>query len=943
MVKQSCGYVSAMALLVGLCSCEDRPPPSTSDQASAADLSSQMDGPAPDMGRPDSLAPDTAALDAVAPDSTAPDAMAPDSVAPDSLVPDTLSPDVCLPQTFYLDGDGDGYGGSKSTVACSAPQNHVAKTGDCDDGNKDIHPGAKEKCNSKDDNCNSFVDEGLPQVAFFKDNDNDGHGSKSMTMACKAPAGFVTQTGDCNDNNKAINPGAKELCNYVDDNCDGYIDEGFTKQYYYKDLDNDGHGGGTATKALCAAPPGYVAKSGDCNDFNKQIHPGAPEQCNDADDDCNGLKDDNLKLLQSYKDNDGDNYAAKNAASQKKCDVPAGWALPRDADGDKVFDWDCDDSDATIYPAAPTKCGDAKDNNCDGYTDRLCFTACPGKWQSAAFKFKNNYSTVDYVIPVDLDGDGQHEILAGEDYGFAILDAKGNVLHVYSGVANLNWARGRPVVADIDGYDSFKEEAQTLEVLTSNGGVPRFYKVDSKQQVTIYTGTASMYDNSHFMARDLDGDGSTEFFGVVGCGSTGIRAFRYDKKSGKVVLVGNVADPDKVCQYVAGRTLTDLSGDGKPELLWGNGYSVSSYPAYWGGKIYAEKFTAPKTLAYSSHCKPGSCFSTAISGAYGGAVDLLYRFGNELRARVQHFKTNTVGVANAGFARYWRYDLAGKALAGSPSASSTLWQGTTDVDRDGVAEDLGAYVAWIGLYDVNGDSFPDRIHSSGSELRISLWDKANKTFKENPGSRLKASIYGVTVRSAWDINQDGRLEVLSADPYGKVFCHTLGQATWSRGNSLPPHFTTFSRTFQWDGYEPNEGADSDGDNVPDGHVQVPSALTAKGDFYSYLSSASDKDHFLVNTNHVGQVCLTAPAGKAYMLKVYSYFDKWNNSTHVQGADGKKDGMVWQKASTTGGTVCFSGSMVVPSRYYEYRYVIGIETTGGNNFSPHWPYWITTKK
>ena len=928
-------------LALSAAACESRPPPAMYDLGSDAGLDARAaeagQDALPDRS-PDQIAPDVAVLDSVVPDSAIPD-----STIPDAVSPDTLPPDACLPKTFYLDGDGDGYGGKKYVLTCSAPQNYVEKTGDCDDANKDIHPGAKESCNAKDDNCNSFVDEGLPKVAFFKDGDNDGYGSKSMTMACKAPPGFVAPAGDCNDNNKAINPGAKEVCNYIDDNCNGYLDEGFTKKYYYKDLDKDGYGGGTATKALCVAPAGYVDKAGDCNDYNKDIHPKAAEQCNLVDDDCNGYIDDNLKLLTSYKDNDGDGYAAKNAVSQKKCDVLPGWTLAKDADGDKINDWDCDDSDVTIYPAAPTKCGDGKDNNCDGYTDRLCFTPCPGKWQSAPFKFSHNYSTVDYIVPVDLDGDGQQELLAGEDYSFAILDTKGNPLHVYSGVANLNWARGRPIVADIDGYDSFKEEAQTLEVLTSNGGVPRFYKLDSNKKVTIFTGTSSMYDNSHFMARDLDGDGSTEFLGVVGCGATGIRAFRFDKKSKKIVLVGNVADPDKVCQYVAGRTLTDLSGDGKPELLWGNGYAVASHPPYWGGKLYAAKFSAPKTLTHSAYCKAGTCFSTAISGAYGGGVGWLYRFGDELRAQVTHFSSKTPNVSNPSFSRYWRYDLTGKTLTGSPSTSNTLWTGTTDVDRDGVADDHGAQVAWIGLYDVDGDTYPDRVYSSGTELRVALWDKAKKAFVENAGSRLKASIYSVTVRAARDINKDGRLEVLSADPYGKVFCHALGKGTYSRADSLPPHFTTFSRTHQWDNHEPNEGADSDKDNVPDGFVQVPSALTAKGDFYSYLSSAKDKDHFLVNTNHVGQVCLTAPRGKAYTLKVYSYSDKWNNTSHAVGADGKKDGLVWQKASTAGGTVCFRGSYVVPYRYYEYKYVIGVESTGGANFSPFWPYWITTKK
>ena len=906
--------------------------------ADAALVADASDGLLPDRGQPDTLAPDQGL-----PDNGAPDQQAPDQQPPDQLAPDLVPPDACLPQTFYLDADGDGFGGAKVALACNAPQNYVAIGGDCDDKDPLVNPKAKELCNNKDDNCNSFVDEGTAKLIFFKDGDGDSYGSKATLLACQAPPGFVALGGDCNDNNKAINPGAKEACNDVDDNCDGFVDEGFTKQYFYKDNDGDKYGGGTATKLSCAAPKGYVAQGGDCDDYNVKIHPGAPEQCNKKDDDCDGKVDDQLTLLTSYKDNDGDGYPPLNAATQKKCEVPPGWALPKDADGDKQPDWDCDDSDVTIYPGAPTKCGDGKDNNCDGHADRLCFTPCPGQWSSGPFKFKHNYSTVDYVLLADLDGDGQHEIITGEDYGFAILDSAGKALHAYSSVSNLNWARGTPVLADIDGYDSFKEEAQTLEVLTGNGGRPRFYKLNADKTVTIYSGKDGLYDASTFLGRDLDGDGSTEFISAVGCGATAARVFRFDKKSGQIVLAGSVADPDKSCNYTNGRMLTDLNGDGAPELVWGNGYATSYSPTNWSGRIHAAKLSSSLPLTSAAYCAPGACFSTAISGSHGGSTGALFRVGQELRSGVYYFKTNTAGVANAGFNRYWRHGLSGKAQAGSPSTSNTLWGGTTDVNRDGKAEAHGGLVARVGLYDVNGDGYPDQVYASGAELRVRLWNKTKQGFVDNAGSHLKVSIYSVTARAAWDINQDGRLDVLSADPYGRVYCHSLGKGSWSRANSLPPHFTSFARSLQWDPYEPNEGGDTDADNVPDQVVQVPSALTAKGEFYGYLSTAKDKDHYLVNTNHVSNICLKAPTGKQYTLKVYSLLDKWNNSTKAAGADGKKDGLVWHKTTAAGGSACFVGSAVVPYRYYEYRFVVGVEAAGGADFSPHWPYWLTTKK
>lgn len=193
------------------------------------------------------------------------------------------------PETYYQDADLDGFGNPEVSVI-GPQEGYVDNNTDCDDTNAAINPGAQEICNEIDDNCNDQIDEGVLNT-FFADADGDTYGDAAdTTEACSAPEGYVADSSDCDDDNAAVNPGAEEICNEVDDNCNGQIDEGVTTTFF-ADTDGDTYGDAASSTEACIAPEGFVVDNTDCNDGNIEINPGAEEICNEIDDNCNGLVD----------------------------------------------------------------------------------------------------------------------------------------------------------------------------------------------------------------------------------------------------------------------------------------------------------------------------------------------------------------------------------------------------------------------------------------------------------------------------------------------------------------------------------------------------------------------------------------------------------------------------------------------------------------------------
>lgn len=260
---------------------------------------------------------------------------------------------------WYLDSDGDGYGQADAPVyACEAPGRTLA-AGDCDDTNAAIHPNATELCNDRDEDCDGIADDGVPTSAWYPDADHDGHGATvAPVMDCAAPIGLIASHDDCNDSVAGIHPGAMELCDGIDQDCDNKIDDGLPTSHYYPDLDQDKYGNPASPVDACAAPAGLILTAGDCDDALNTVHPGADEHCNDRDDDCDGSVDEGaLDARTVYKDVDQDGFGGNQTLSS--CSTPAGYS---------PVGGDCNDAQATIYPGADEYCNDL-DDDCDGTVD----------------------------------------------------------------------------------------------------------------------------------------------------------------------------------------------------------------------------------------------------------------------------------------------------------------------------------------------------------------------------------------------------------------------------------------------------------------------------------------------------------------------------------------------------------------------------------------------
>jgi hypothetical protein len=141
---------------------------------------------------------------------------------------------------------------------------------------------------------------GCSPQTFYYDSDGDGYGGDRLepALGCagEPPVGYAEVADDCDESIATIHPGAEELCNQKDDDCDGEVDEDSTPVELWPDPDGDGYHDGTGVSVLgCVPLEGYAADAGDCAMSDADRSPGQAEVCNLFDDNCDGRVDERVR------------------------------------------------------------------------------------------------------------------------------------------------------------------------------------------------------------------------------------------------------------------------------------------------------------------------------------------------------------------------------------------------------------------------------------------------------------------------------------------------------------------------------------------------------------------------------------------------------------------------------------------------------------------------
>jgi hypothetical protein len=316
------------------------------------------------------------------------------------------------------------------------------------DNDGDGIPDVSDNCpNISNTNQTDIDDDDIGDVCdTCTDVDKDNYGIITNFSGCSGS----TILSDCNDDNAAINPDAAEVCDGIDNDCNGQTDENGANTYY-QDYDGDGYGNSTVSTQVCSQPQGYVSNNTDCNDSDNKIYPGAIEICDGKINNCNNP---------GSPDGSGESwYGSQTTCGVGTCSSTGQLTC---SGGGQVN---------TCVSGSPTEipeqsCIDTLDNDCDGFTD-ADDSDCSDTDGDGVANDDDNCPTVPNTNQKNTDRENENlqDYPAGDDFGDACDDNDDNDgwsddIEIKVGTDPLN-PNSFPADADNDGEPDLLDNCPT--------------------------------------------------------------------------------------------------------------------------------------------------------------------------------------------------------------------------------------------------------------------------------------------------------------------------------------------------------------------------------------------------------------------------------------------------------------------------------------------------